>query len=452
MAETTIPQAPAPLPTMEEVAAQNAEVARTLADQDINGKLSTSKDASADSALDALAAQITKKAEDDLAAQPTEEEKAAAAEKKIADDKVAAEKIAADKIIADKAAADNEEANKIFKDSPSLPANASPKSSEAFNSVKAKAAHEITNRDKKILELEAQLKERDEKLKNPVPAEIHKELEDLRSFRARLDIEADPQFKQFDKTIASHQEFIYAQLKKSPKITDAVINEIKKWGGPEMVDMSKIFDAIGDPTIKRNVEAKISDIEQAVWQKDEAIKAMKTNVSDYVKKREEDFSKSATAHNEATRSVLTELSAKLPWFAPKIADAKADEATKKAVEAHNAFVADTKVQLEGALNDDSPQMRGIMLAATAQLLYLQKVHGGTMAELTAVKKENAELLTKLDKFKNASVSRLRESGAVNTGKNPAPKQADIFTTRAAESLDAIRDQVVSERERAAAGA
>lgn len=452
MAET--PTTPEGLPTMEEVNKQNADVARQLAAQDINGLTTASVDANSGSALDALAAQANKKHDDEAVNAPTVEEKAK--EKLAADEKIAKEvkeKLVAEKAKSPPASEDDDVAKRsaeIFKDSPALPPGVSPKSSEAFSAVKTKAAQEVINRDRRILELEAQIKERDEKLKNPIPDEVHKELEDLRSFRAKLDVEADPQFKAFDRTIAFSQEFIYSQLKKSPAVTDAVIKQIKDIGGPDMVDLSKVFEVIKDPTIQRIVESKIADIEQAKWQKEEAIKTTKAHVSDYVKKREEEFSKSATLHNDTTKSQLNDLVKQMTWFASRKADAKADEATKKAVEEHNKFIDETKAHMEVALADDSPAMRAILLAGTAQLLNLQRVHSSTKAENETLKKQLSEVTEKLDKLKNASVSRLRENQGRNDGK-VIPKKDDNFTTTAGESLDRIRDQVMQERERAAAG-
>jgi hypothetical protein len=450
-----------PLPTAEEVAQKNADVARQLANQDINAHSTAGNpNESASSALDALAAEVNKKHDEE----PTAEQKAAA-DKEAADKaKAAADKAAADKAAADKDAADKgqtppekiveediaKRSTELFKDTAQLPPGASPKSSEAFNAIKTKAAQEVITRDRKILELEAAVKERDEKLKNPVPPELHKELEDLRSFRAKLDVEADPQFKAFDKTIASSQEFIYAQLKKSPAVTDELIAQIKKIGGPEMCDLDKVWAAVKDPTLQRIVESRIAEIEQAKWAREEAIKTTKANVSDYVKKREEEFVKSATAHNDATKTELTAFVKQMPWFAPRVADSKADDATKKAVEDHNKFVKETQAQLQAALEDDSPKMRAIMLAATAQLLNLQRVHAGVSAKLTATEKSLAEATEKLDKLKNASVSRLRESGA-STIKTTVNAKTDNFSTPAGDALDTLAKQVVEERARAKSG-
>jgi hypothetical protein len=441
--------------TPEEVEAKNKEVAQKLADQDAAGRSNTPNPIDvrkAEDALDSLAAEVTKKKELETAPkpEPTPEEKAAA-------DKAAAEKSEADKKATEKTEADKKvaeettkRATEYFKDSPTLPPGASPKSAEAFNAVKVKAAQEIEARDKKILDFETKLKELNKKLENPVPQELQKELEELRTFRARLDVEADPTFKAFDKTVSSSQEFIYAQLLKNPSIKPDLIAEIKKHGGPEMVDLSKVWDQVKDPTLQRIVESKIADIEHAKWQKEEAIKTTKANVKEYVQKREQEFSKSATAHTEATKTRLTELTGSLKWFAPITADAKADDAAKKTVEAHNKFVADVREKLDYALTDDSSEMRAIQLVGMAQLLYLQRMHEAALAKVSRLESELKTANESVEKFKNASVSRLRESGAPPNPRTTVAKKDD-FNTTAGDALDKLRDTVMAERERAQAG-
>ncbi len=442
MAETVIPQAEAGLPTMEEVQKQNAEVALKLQSQDINGhSTAPSPDTAVGTALDDLAREAEKKAAEAAEPEPKPEPKPKAEPKAGAEPEpkpAAGEPKPDDEI--------EKRATEIFKDSPQLPANASPKSSDAFRTVKAQAAKEIIERERALLKAQEELKAAQEKLKDPVPAEIHKELEDLRTFKARLDVEADPKFKQFDKTISSNEEFIYDQLLKSPKINKDTIEQIKKLGGPAMVDFTKIFAAIEDPTIKRNVENKITDIEVLKFQKNEAIKSTKANIAEYVKNREEQFVKGATQHNDLTKAALNTHLSKLTWLAPKTADAKADDATKKSIEAHNAFIKETQEQLAGAINDDSPEMRAILLTGMLQYLNLSRVtEKQLIPENTALRKENAELKEKVGKLKSVSAPNFRQSGAPASGKLPEAKK-DIFSTRAADSLDAIRDQVVAERE------
>lgn len=343
----------------------------------------------------------------------------------------------------------------LFKGSPGLPAGASPKSTEAFATVKINAAREIAAREKELGEVRAKLAELEAKSKEPVDPELLKELEDHRSWRAKLDVEADPKFKEFDKQVTTNQEFIYAQLRQSPNITPEIIEQIKKYGGPEKVNLEKIFTALKDPTTQRIIESKIADIEMAKFSKEEAIKSAKANINQYVEQQRKAYEGNASAHNTATEKEYAELSPRLTWLAPKAVDPKADEATRKAAEEHNKFVADTKAQLSEALHDDSPKMRAIMVAGMAQLLHLQRVRASEKAaseaakksfdeQIAASKKALDEANAKLAKFTNASVGRLRETGAAPGGRTDKPVTTNL-ETRTVDALDAIRDQVAQER-------
>lgn len=376
-------------------------------------------------------------------------EQEAAAAKKKTDDEVAAKKKAEEDEVVKKKADD------FFKDSPGLPPGASPKSSEAFSTIKIKAAQELSARDSKIAELDKQIKDLQEKLKNPVPPELDKEVKDLRAWRAKLDVDADPKFKEFDKQVSTAQEFIYAQLKKSPAISDEVIQEIKKFGGPENVNMSKIFDHVKDPTLQRLVESKLADIEMAKFNKEAAIKVAKENISQYMTERQKQLEQVANGDAAATQKFLGELTAKLDWFKEKKAPDNADEATKQSVNDYNNFVTDTKKQLDAALQDNSPEMKAIMIAGMAQLFHLQRTHEGTLAEVKTkdamIAQKDAtikELTEKIDRLKSASVSRFRESGAPPGGNLPQPKKDVDFTLTAGEALDNIAKGIIETRAKA----
>jgi hypothetical protein len=109
----------------------------------------------------------------------------------------------------------------------------------------------------------------------------------------------------------------------------------------------------------------------------------------------------------------------------------------------------TKGHLEAAMKDDSPEMRAIMLTATAQLFYLQKEHAALKSGSEVDKKTIADLTAKLDKFKQGSVTRIRESNAPTNAPAPVSKKDD-FNQSAGDALDNLRKQVTEERERAAA--
>lgn len=433
----------------------NEKVARQLAEQDIGGKstvLTAADLADSGSALD----KLVKKKDEEGNPTPDPTPAPAPSDTPPPTDDEAAKKAAEDSKKAEEAAKQREEdlkrAETFFKDTPSLSPNASPKSSEAFSSVKIKAAQEISARDSKIEELTKQLTEAQEKLKNPVPPETEKELSDLREWRAKLDVEVDPKFKEFDKSISQTEEFIYTQLRQSPVITDKVIDEIKKYGGPDKVDMAKLFEAIKDPTMQRLVESKIADIAMARFNKQQAIKTAKENISQYLNERQKTIEQSTNGNLDATKKQLSDITGKFEWFKEQKPTDKSTPEEKKAIEEHNKFVEDTRKALDDGMNDNTPEMRAIMLAGMAQLLYLQRRHAFVAGERDALKKQLAEATEKLEKLKSAGTSRMRESAAPAGGALPKPKESDIFTKRATESLDDLARQITETRARAAAGA
>lgn len=337
----------------------------------------------------------------------------------------------------------------LFRELPGLPPGASPKSSEAFAAVKIRAAQEISARERELEETRAKLKEAEDKLAAGPDPEVAQELQDHRTWRAKLDVDADPKFKEFDKQVASSQEFIYAQLRRSPAVSTETIDKIKKLGGPENVDLVKIFEAVKDPTMQRIVESKIADIEMAKFNKEQAIKTAKENITGYVAERQKSIEAGATAHNTATQKEFSNLTGKLTWYAERPVDQKADEPTRKAAAEHNKFVAETRTQLEAAFQDDTPQMRALLLVGMAQLLYLQRVRAGDKVQIDTLTKDLADRDAKIAKFANAAgAGRLRESAAPQGGAPAAPKSKDIdVTTTSTEALDNLAKQVMEERAR-----
>jgi len=442
---------------LENTAEKNAEIAAKLAAQDLSGhSTAAEQNAATSDALDALLA--AKEVKPEVDAEPIVEavKTEVVPAKADATPAVVPAKPDATPAVVDPAAeARQKKAEDFFKDTPGLPPGASPKSSEAFAQIKIKAAQELSAREKAIDDLKAANAALEEKLKNPVPSEIEEELKSHREWRAKLDVDADPKFKSFDATVASAREFIYAQLKRSPAVSDAVIEQIKKHGGPEMVNMEKIYEATKDPTLQRIIDSRIAEIEQTKWQKEEAIKTTKANIAAYVEDRRKLMETAPQAHNEETAKLFEGYANNLTWLADKTADPKADAAAKKEVEEHNAFIKDTRDQLTAAYLDDSPKMRAILLTAMAQFLNIQRVHESLKTKSAATEARLTEELKtatdKLSRFKGASISRLSGSGAAPGGKtaDQQPKPGDIFTTKTADSLDNIAQSIIAAK--AAAG-
>lgn len=447
-----------PTPPVD-AAKHNAEIAQQVKDQDISGKSTvTGEFGEASSALDQLAAKVTPKTQ----TPPPEGGKKGDAPPPEAGKKVDAPPLEGGKKMdapppeggkkADapppppepsaEDAAHLKKAEDLFKGAPSLPPNASPKSAEAFAAIKLRAAQELSAREQKIEELNKKLDE----AKNPSAEQLQrdKELDDLRQWRAKLDVDFDPKFKEFDQGIAKQREFVYAQLAKSPSVTPEVIEQIKKYGGPDMIKLDKLFASINDPTLQRLVEAKVADIEMAKYNRDQAVQAAKDNVGKYLEERKAAATQAEDAGRQATTSVLDGMLKRLDWFAEKTADSAADDVAKKEVEAHNKFVAEVKGHVAETLKDNSPEMRAILITGMAQLFRLQKIVPALEAKLASTQKSLEETQAKWESMKNASRSRLTESQAPAGGGLPQKTGVDL-NQRPGDALDAIARDIAEKR-------
>lgn len=447
------------------IAAQNAAAIQTQAAQDVSGQPTNTRTLEAVPALDALMDEKRKAAEAAAAA-------AAAAAPAAAPAPAPAPVVEADPAkaapVADPAAAapaaapaaplpvipgaapaaptgptDAElatKANDIFKDVPALPPQTSPKASESFNALKVKAARDIYEAETKLAAATRELEEIKAKLQNPVPPEIENELKELRDFRAKLDVDFDPKFKQFDATVNASREFIYAQLAKSPNIPAETIQQIKDMGGPDKVKMEKILDVVGDGTIRRLVETKLGEIEMENFRKEAAIADAKKNIGSYMESRQQEVAAQAESHLTETKTQLQTLVTQIPWLNPVKVDPKADAPTRAAAEQHNTYAKHMMGEIEGALQEDSPQMRATLLIGMANLFRLQSVHEQITQKYAEAQKEIASQAETIKKLQSASASRLNTSNAPATGTTPVAPAINPFTTRAGDALDALRQQ------------
>jgi hypothetical protein len=439
--------------TPEELAAHNAEVARKVRDQDISGKpTATGEFGDAQTALDELASKVPEHKPEVVPPVEPKITEPKSGEPKTPEAKPTEPKIPEPKSTEPGAptpeeAAINKRAEELFKSAPTLPPNASPKSAEAFSRIKIHAAQEISAREQEIEKLKQQV----EAAKNPTTDQLEKdkELEELRQWRQKLDVDFDPKFKEHDKTISQQREFIYAQLSKSPVITPEVINQIKKYGGPDMIDMGKLLTSVKDPTIQRLVESKLADIEVAKYNREQAVTSAKTNLGQYLQERQTALAQAQTAELTATATALDGLLGKLDWFAEKPIVDGADEATKKEATEHNKFLTDLRTQVAEATKDNSPQMRAILITGMAQLFNLQRRVPALEAKLAASEKLAKEATDKYERIRNSSRSRLEESQASPNGGAAPPKAGVDVNQRPGDALDDIARRVMEEKARVA---
>lgn len=444
--------------TPEEVAAHNAEIAAKQANQDAAGKSMAGTPGEfeeSQTALDKMAAAISEKNkpidEEGNTAAPVVEPKPA--------DKPAVEPVPdADKVTAEEAARklaeeteakrkQLEEADAFFKDAPKLPPNASVKSSEAFSTVKIKAAQEISARDAKLKDLEAQLTAAKESQGKPDPkyAAIEAENKELRDWRSKIDVDFDPKFKFFDERASSARGVIYSMLKANPQVNDATIKQIEALGGPDRMDLESFFKALKDPALQRMVEGKVSEIHAINYEKGLALKSTKDNLQQYLKDREGEVSKGNEKQTLEASQALNEITGQMEWYKERAVTPGADEATKKQVEDHNKFVAQTRTEISEILKDNSPRTKAILIAGTMQLFQLRNDHASLEKNFKELEAKFKDINTKYESVKKASTTRLRETAAPATPAQIPEAKKDQFNVRAEDALDAMARQISEKR-------
>ncbi len=392
---------------------------------DAEAKAAAEKKAAEDKAAAEKKAAEDKAAADAAAAGGDDAEAKAAAEKKAAEDKAAAEKKAA--------AAPNDDLDKI-----ELPPYTKPKAAEAFATVKTLAKQQIAAARKEAEELKVKLAETEKKVSDTgkVSPEVEKELKELREFRQKLDVEADPAFKEWDAKVKANEEGIYKKLIEAGLGKD-VVEKIKGFGGPTEVDWEALNAKIPAP-IRRYIEGKLFENETLAENKTLALAKAKENAGEYLKTRSEAFGAQTTEFTKTTLAEFNAIAPRIEWLMEKKAPANATKEQLAEIETHNAFIAKVQPDLKAAIEDNSPQTKAVLVLGFAQLLKQRAENAALVASHKAeVEKLNAELAEKvklIEGIKKSSTSRL--SSAPPPGQTTKAK-VDINET-ASEALDRLR--------------
>ena len=386
--------------------------------------------------------------------EPTPEERAAAekaeADKKAAEAKAAGAKpepTAEEKAAAEKKASDEAAAKKDDLDSVELPPYTKPKTAESFAQVKTIARQKIAAAEKAAAESAAKLTELEKTAKDGLPPEAKKELEELREFRAKVDVEADPKFKEFDVNIASNVDSIYSRLKANGFSEDS-IKKIKELGGPDNVNWDALADKM-PATLRRYIDAKLVENEDLVEKRKKAIDTAKVNATEYLKGREGELSQSdeqfaKKSQEEWTKTVAPKISWLVKQEIPK--DATADK--KKIAEDHNTLVDRINADLKDAVEDNSPGMKALLMGGYAISQKLQfefeLLKATSSARISVLEKELTDSKTMIERIKKSSTGRLSSSAPITPGAKPANKVNISETTD--EALDRLRKEAEAEAE------
>lgn len=330
----------------------------------------------------------------------------------------------ADKPVVDPAKPGQEPAKDDF-DKVELPPYTKPKSVEAFATVKQMARERIAAIEKEKADLTAKLTAA-ESAKSAGPDEAaEKELQELRDFRLKFDVEADPSFKSWDESVKENENLIYTKLRSSG-VDEASIKRIQELGGPSQVDWESISSKF-PPTLKRYIEGKVFENEDLVEKKKAAIEKAKENASEFVRTRQEEIYKGTEGRQKDTAAEFEAIRPNVPWLKEVAIDPKASAADKAKAEANNVLVKRVQEDIKEALTDDSPRMRAILIAGFAKLMHtqasfetLKATHATEMAALKASLKEKQDFI---DRIKNSSTARL--SSATPAAGTPRTKKSDI---------------------------
>lgn len=373
-----------------------------------------------------------------------EAEKAAALTPEQKAEKEKADKEAADKKAKEEAAAKTtEEFEKV-----ELPPHAKPATTESFAKVKMLAKQQITkltvelqDREKQISELKSKQVEA-----GKLAPEVEKELTELRNFRLSVDVEANPEFKEYDATVTANEEAILKKLKEVD-VSENSIEKIKKLGVAN-VDWEPVLKEL-PPIARRFIETKLVANEDARAEKESAIAEAKKNAAEYLKSVEEKSGRSAEARKAATENHFKEISSKVEWFKKIEPPAGVSEDDKKKILAHNEFIDGLNKEVAEAIADDSPEMRAILTLGYAQMLRLQKevpfiksTHEAEKKKLT----EEIDTLKKSLKEKEDFIAKVKKSSSTSlrsdivSGKSASEADSKMSPS---ERIDALRNEVES---------
>ena len=322
-----------------------------------------------------------------------------------------------------------------------VPPHTKPKTGEAFDHIKRLAREKIQAAEKRAEDSEAKTKELESKATDPLTPELKAELEELRTFRKRLDVESDPEFTSFDKKSSSNDEAIYAKLLQNGA-TKETVQKIKDLGGPTQIDWEPILNRLPS-VVRRSVESKLVENEEIVEKKAAAIADAKKNADEFLKSRATQTEGLKKSQQERAVKTLNGLRPSFDWLTAKTAGAKATAAEKAGVQEHNALVKESEDYLAEAMSDDSPEMRATIAMAGPELFRaryeLKTYRKGAEVQIKKLSEDLKAANTLLDKVKNGSTTRLRNSTAETGGKiplNETPEEAlDRLAKEATEGTE-----------------
>lgn len=299
-----------------------------------------------------------------------------------------------------------------------LPPHTKPAVAESFENLKKVSRERVSAIEKEREELRTKLAEA--QAKPAVDPVLEAELKELREFRQKLDVEADPSFKEFVEEIKTNDESIFSKLKEAGA-SDDVLTQMRTIGTKDLA-----WDAILEklpPVARRYVENKLAVNDDLSERRTRAIDSAKKNASEFLANREKENTQGEIAHFAAAEQHFGKVSVQLPWFKLEKIEATATPEEKAEIEARNKFFTETQKSVKEILADSSPEMRAVAAVGYAQMLRLQAEIPAINAEHTAATKvltdEIAALKAQL-KEKEDFITRVKASSKTSLREGNAP--------------------------------
>lgn len=329
-----------------------------------------------------------------------------------------------------------------------LPKYSKPTTAESFAKLKEIAKRRVEEVSAKAAEYEAKLKEVSEKLEGSLSDAEKKELEDLREFRAKVDVESHASFSDFDNKIANNDKVVLAKLKEAG-LPESHLKKIQELGGITNVNWEPVFKNLS-PNLKLLIERKVGESEALRADKLVAIEEAKQNAGKFL-------SQVKTQALKRVEDTALEIASKLDHLKVPTIPKDATPEQKALLEKRIEVIKEINSKIGEWAKDDSPDSRAEFVVGTAlahlysrQLAYTEKQlagidekHQGVIKErdekISTLEKELASVKKELDSIERASMSPRRSSAPPGKTKTPVNHFAS-----GESALDAIRDEITAD--------
>jgi hypothetical protein len=324
-----------------------------------------------------------------------------------------------------------------------LRSDASEKTKESFEHQRARAIEretavrtQLEERNRKLVELEAQITELSQKVGALTP-ETESELKELREFRALHDVSARPEFRErYDSRIEANNAAIHALLK-SENMSDENIAKFKRL--PEEardVYLEKHVYPNLTPGQRRTIEGKLIANTSLAEERAQALAAARTDSDKILSEQKEAPRKLQQERNTAIANHLKPYLPQLPYLHTRVVPPTATAAEKTEIEAHNKLAVELQDNLRTAILDDSPQTRAESALAVV-------VARGLSNQIKAIAAERDSLKARLAAIDKASAT----GGRLGRSAAPVQTNAPAKPASVADDSGDVIDRLFNENQR-----